>query len=150
MTTHRIIQRAASAHRQGGAALVVGLLLLLVLTLLGVSSLSGSTQQMRIASNAQNKNQAFQFAESVIDVTIGNMDFTNIQTRQGFDDAAHPQYPGSTAQVDFLTRSSAAGCPGNSFQFSCVHFEIAASGVHQPSGARARHVQGLHRIAPNP
>jgi len=137
-------------HHQRGAALVVGLLLLLVLTLLGVSSLGGSTQQMRIATNAQNKNRAFQLTESVLGVTIGNIDYTNIRTRQSFGDADHPQYPGSTANVDFLTRSSAAGCPGNSFQYSCVHFEITANGVHQETGARARHVQGLHRIAPSP
>ncbi len=49
--------------RQHGMVLVVGLLLLLVLTLLGVTAMKSSTLQERIAANDQHRTAAFQAAE---------------------------------------------------------------------------------------
>ena len=134
---------------QRGAALVVGLLMLITLTILGISSMNGTSIQLKMASNSQNKNRAFQVAESVITVTIDEIDYGNIQTPQAFDDNDHPQYSGSEADVTFVERTSAAGCRGTSFQFSCVHFEIDANGVHVESAAQASHVQGVYRVAPS-
>jgi type IV pilus assembly protein PilX len=137
-------------RKQSGAALVIGLMILLVLTVLGISSMGSSTTALKITQNTQNKNRAFQFAESVINVTVDAVDYSNIQSEQRFNDRNHPQYPGSTATVNFTNRTSATGCPGTSFKFSCVHFEIAANGVHQDSGAQSRQVQGVYRVAPTP
>lgn len=49
---------------QGGMALIVSLLLLLILTVLAISMATTSTLQERIAGNAQQQNIAFQAAES--------------------------------------------------------------------------------------
>lgn len=53
-------------HQQQGAVLVVSLLVLLVLTLIGVSSLDGSVMEQKMASNAQTAATTFQKAESAI------------------------------------------------------------------------------------
>jgi type IV pilus assembly protein PilX len=53
-------------QRQSGAVLVVGLLLLLVLTLLGVTAMQASTMQERLAGNSRDLNTAFQAAEAAI------------------------------------------------------------------------------------
>ena len=53
-----------SRVHQQGAALVVSLILLLVMTLLGVASLNTTTLQERMASNTQEHGRAFQAAES--------------------------------------------------------------------------------------
>lgn len=50
---------------QNGAALVVGMLVLLVMTLLGISSMSTTTTELKMASNNQNRNTGFQAAEAV-------------------------------------------------------------------------------------
>jgi type IV pilus assembly protein PilX len=50
--------------RQRGAALVVALILLLVLTLLGVAALRTTTLEERMAANSQERNRAFHAAES--------------------------------------------------------------------------------------
>lgn len=50
--------------REGGAVLVMGLVLLTVLTLIGVSSMSSSTLEMKAAANQQQHNIAFQGAQS--------------------------------------------------------------------------------------
>jgi len=52
--------------RQHGAVLIVSLLILLVLTLIGVSSLDGSIMEEKMASNSQIATITFQKAESSI------------------------------------------------------------------------------------
>lgn len=52
--------------RQRGAALIVGLVLLLVMTVLGVASMRGTTLQERMAGNLRDANLAFQAAEAAL------------------------------------------------------------------------------------
>lgn len=51
---------------QRGAVLVVGLMLLVVLTLLGVVAMQGTTLQERMAGNMREQEQAFQSAEAAL------------------------------------------------------------------------------------
>ena len=53
-------------QRQTGAVLVMALVLLTVMTLIGVASMTSSSMQMRVASNMQQHNIAFQGAQSRI------------------------------------------------------------------------------------
>lgn len=53
-------------QNQKGAALVVGMIVLLVMTLLGVSSMSSMTTELKIANNTQTHITGFQVAESAI------------------------------------------------------------------------------------
>src|SRR5690606_3767551 len=52
--------------RERGAVLIVALVLLLVMTILGVSSLSSTTLQERMAGNLRDSNLAFQAAEAAL------------------------------------------------------------------------------------
>lgn len=51
---------------QRGAALIISLIVLLVLTLIGVAGMNTSVMQERMAVNSQNSNRAFQAAESTV------------------------------------------------------------------------------------
>lgn len=51
-------------QRQGGAALIVSLIMLLVLTLLGVSAMRTATLEEKMAGNARDLNLAFNAAEA--------------------------------------------------------------------------------------
>jgi len=53
-------------YKQQGAVLIVSLLVLLVLTIIGLSSLNGSLMEEKMASNAQISTTAFQAADSAI------------------------------------------------------------------------------------
>ena len=53
----------AARRRQGGIALVVGLVILVVLALLGTAAYSVATQEERMAGNARDHARAFQAAE---------------------------------------------------------------------------------------
>ena len=52
--------------RQGGAALVVGLILLVVITLVGVGAMQTTTLQEKMAGNLRDSNLSFQAAEAVL------------------------------------------------------------------------------------
>lgn len=61
-------------QKQKGVALAVGLVMLLVLTIMGVSSMSNTTLQLKIACNSQTHNAAFQAAMSCVNEAIVNID----------------------------------------------------------------------------
>lgn len=60
------LQRSPVCARERGAVLIVSLILLLVMTLLGVSSMSSTTLQERMAGNLRDGNLALQAAESAL------------------------------------------------------------------------------------
>lgn len=70
-----------SAHRgeagfrcdgcQTGAALVVSLVILLLLSVIGISALTGTALESKMAGNVQEMNRAFQAAETGLDVAVG-------------------------------------------------------------------------------
>ncbi|HYE35759.1 PilX N-terminal domain-containing pilus assembly protein [Methylocaldum sp.] len=57
---------------QKGAALVVSLLILLVVTMVGLAGMRTSTQELRMASNAEDKQTASQQAQAAIDYLVNN------------------------------------------------------------------------------
>ncbi|MCC5858552.1 MAG: hypothetical protein JJT90_10370 [Ectothiorhodospiraceae bacterium] len=63
-------------RRERGAALIISLLLLLVMTLIGVTAMQTSTLQERMAGNTRDRNLAFQSAEAALregeDWVMGN------------------------------------------------------------------------------
>lgn len=68
---------------QSGAALVVGLLLLLVLTLLAVSGMNSAGLELTMAGNTQIQEKAFQMAEQGIQIAVvkpSNFDTSQIKT----------------------------------------------------------------------
>ena len=64
---------------QSGAALVVGLILLLVLTLLAISGMTTASLELQMAGNDQYQERAFQFADAGIEQAIqGGIYNTNV------------------------------------------------------------------------
>jgi len=53
-----------NANRQGGAVLVVALILLVVLTMLGISAMESTKLETRMAANTEEYNRTFQMAEA--------------------------------------------------------------------------------------
>jgi len=58
--------RSRGARRQSGAVLVIGLIILVVLTLLGVQGMRTNVAQERMAGNMRERNLAFQAAEAAL------------------------------------------------------------------------------------
>jgi len=60
------MERSQGHHQQRGIVLVVGLVMLISLTLIGVTAMKSTTIDERIAANSQFKAIAFQVAESAL------------------------------------------------------------------------------------
>jgi type IV pilus assembly protein PilX len=66
MSTVRSQLSSRFAHAQRGAALVTSLLLLLILTIIGVTAMQMTRMQERMSGNARDLNLAFQGAEAAV------------------------------------------------------------------------------------
>ena len=71
-----------NTNKQKGMVLLVSLILLLMLTLIAITASNQSTLQLRISSNSEQRNMAFQAAEAGIAKWTGTYlaDLTNLPT----------------------------------------------------------------------
>lgn len=60
------VARIPSRRRQSGAVLVVALLFLLIITMLGVTSMQSTTAEERMSGNARDQNNSLQAAEAAL------------------------------------------------------------------------------------
>jgi type IV pilus assembly protein PilX len=139
-------------RRQRGAALVVGLMLLLVLTLLAVSGMNTASTELIMAGNEQFQENALQAAETGIEQAMRNGAFN---PSNATENVATTAVAGTT--TDFYTTSitpqPGVNMPqqamwGNRWDsFSTFHFQIQSQGT-SARNAQTTHVQGMFVIAP--
>jgi type IV pilus assembly protein PilX len=145
----RTRQRIARRSRQKGAALFVGLVLLLVMTVLGVSGMNTATLELAMAGNAQAQQQAFQAAETGIDVAISGGSFTT------FEPTTLPAMTVGDAVADVeMTFRQSTGVPDAAFSLGvgtgsvqAFHFDVVATGTG-PRGASSTHTQSFYVVGP--
>lgn len=147
--------RTSINRRERGAALVVGMILLLVLTLLAVSGMNTASTELVMAGNEQYQENAFQAAEMGIEQGLVRGDFNPGTASEVLD--VGTDVPGSTPNTDEystnITPWPAVNSPmpamwGNRWNaFSSFHFEIQSTGT-SVRNARTVHTQGMFVIAP--
>lgn len=135
------------AGKQQGAALVIGLILLLILTLLAVTGMNTATSELIMAGNEQFRQNAFQAAEAGIEQAISVL--PTVPQSGTAVVVADVAVPGSTTD-EFTTSSRYLGddlnLPGFSAgKFVGFHYEIASTGV-SARNANAQHAQGAFVI----
>lgn len=81
------IQRSIPLPQQG-SALPISLFILLVLTIIGATSLNDTVMEEKMSSNFQNGNIAFQAAESSINRTFGDIDIDLVLAAEMAKEAA--------------------------------------------------------------
>jgi len=132
--------------KQAGATLIVGLVLLLVLTVVGVSGMNTATMEIAMAGNTQFQQDTFQLAEAGIDTSIaqelygfdGATRNLNLLGTPGSDRSAVISYMGPI--TDIPDEANSAGIPGATKAF---HFQILS--VSQgPRGGVATHTQSFY------
>jgi type IV pilus assembly protein PilX len=151
MSTSRKRLRTTRAHTERGAALVVGLILLAVLTLLAVAGMTTATSELTMAGNTQYQARAFQSAETGIERMIAagafNTATTIDRTEVVYDNPNTTDDDRYAAQT--RPRGSTMPPPGYTLdQFSSEHFEIQSTGTSLRN-ASSTHTQGLFLVAPN-
>jgi type IV pilus assembly protein PilX len=143
-----------TSNRQQGAALVVGLVLLVVLTILAVSGVFTSTMELRMVRNSQSQERAFQAAEVAIENALANPTITTnkaapeIQAPTANPNALDDQYS-YTLAFRCSSIPPVSTDPDDVFsigEFSAYHFQVDANGTG-PDNAVAQHTQGFYVIA---
>lgn len=136
-------------QRQQGAALVVGLILLVVLTILAVSGMLTSTMELRMVRNTQSQERAFQAAEVAVENALANPLF-NTLVPEIQAPIPNPSSPGD--QYEYRLAWTCTTLPGPGYGvgeggFMAYHFQVDAAGTG-PDSATAQHTQGFFVIGP--
>lgn len=142
------LQWRATGSRQRGAALAIGLILLLVLTILAVSGVVTATLELRMVSNQQQQENAFQAADSGIEIALATEPFSTTVPQ-----AATGTLPNGDQydyELRFVGDSSLPTVPtgyslGTGFQ--AYHFVVQSEGTSS-GGAASDHTQGFYVVGP--
>jgi Tfp pilus assembly protein PilX len=133
--------------RQRGASLIIGLVLLLVLSVLAVSTMSSATLGLTMTSNAQYGENAFQLADTAIDLSFTGgglqLPLTAVADPGGLQIGTFTA--ASVFQETTAAKGSSQGLGAGTFQ--ACHFRITANGTG-PRGATATHVQEFYVLCP--
>jgi type IV pilus assembly protein PilX len=138
-----------AARGQSGAALVIGLILLLVVTILAVSGVVTATLELRMVSNYGAQETAFQTAEAGIEQGLANMPVsTSTVITRTFDNPS----TGGTAAVEMSYEgesSSPVTIEGYSLGagIQAYHFEVRST-ANEAGDAVSEHTQGFFIVGP--
>lgn len=146
-------------HRPGrerGAALAVGLILLLVLTILAIASLSTSTLDVRMAANAMYTTNSFEVAERGIDIAIQNTvpNTTTPTVTVPVTVAAGTNGDTYTYTVRFNPANGVTAVPSGGFSlgsgvgFNAFHFDVTATGTSASSSTTTA-TQSYYVVGPS-
>lgn len=146
-----MVRQPTALTRQNGMTLVVVLIFLLLLTLLGVGSMSTTNLQERMAANSQSQTNTFQTAESAIAHVIA--------TNTAFDTVMASANQAATTST--ITVASIPSVTTTSFVSesivqkislgNCIvanTFDIDANATNASTGAHAHNTQSVNIIGP--
>jgi type IV pilus assembly protein PilX len=146
---NRNINTGGIGSRQGGAALIVGLILLLVLTILAVSGVMTSTLELRMVGNTQLQERAFQAAEVAIEDALANPVLT---TAAPIIQAPIPNPNAVDDQYEYVLRYVCETPVGAGYSigtgFFAYHFQVDATGRTTSGNALAQHSQNFYIVGP--
>ena len=142
-------------RRQGGAALVIGLLLLLILTILAVSGMTTATLELQMAGNTQYKERAFQAAETGIEQALATATFSTVTPYSTTSPQKVDPDPKNVDtyefEMEFDQETGTTIVPGGGYSmgtgFQAYHFNVESAGRSE-RGAEATHQQSVYIIGP--
>jgi type IV pilus assembly protein PilX len=143
-------------RNQQGAALIVGLILLVVITVLAISGMNTATTELAMARNDQNYENAFQAAESGLENALAQGQFNPIAATN------LPQIVVGNEEIDVLiTYEDSTLVPDKAFSLgvgtgiAAYHFNATAdavslrvSGSTTDRDASALHSQAFYVVGP--
>ena len=165
-------------QRQKGAVLFVSLMMLIVMSIIGVTAISGTSMEERMAHNFQHTALSFQATESAIQSIINAGDpggagefenpFYNVNADplvSSLSAGINVATPKITLDMDpdnllgsatlltdsVVTFRGTTNCPGASYgTLVCINFTVAVKGKIAATSTEVGHTQGITRPAPAP
>ena len=145
-------------HRQNGAALIVGLILLVVITVLAVSGMNTATTEIAMARNHQNSENVFQAAETGLEQALAQRPFNTLaNTTLTQDLTAHESVTAVIVFEDSTMVPDKAFSLGVGSGIAAYHFNttstavsrrIAGGGGTTDRDASAVHSQSFYVVGP--
>lgn len=141
---------------QQGAALIVGLILLVVITVLAVSGMNTATTELAMARNHQNYENAFQAAETGLEAALATGQFNTLATTTVTQDINdHDSVAAAITYEDSTMVPDKAFSLGVGSGIAAYHFVATsqASSLRDPDGttdrdSRATHTQAFYVVGP--
>jgi type IV pilus assembly protein PilX len=148
---------------QSGAVLITALIMLVILTMLGLSSMTTTTMEERMAANSQEINRAFQAASSGLELVFSDEEAFNTSNTKDLDGTANDNYFKSNTTVGgdssdsnaysatttynavFLQQTAAPRGSGYDSTFAFYYFDLSASGA-TASGASTSLHSGSYQV----
>lgn len=141
--------------KQQGAALIIGLILLVVITVLAISGMNTATTELAMARNDQNSENAFQAAETGLENALAQGAFDQVMVLPQYVSASGHEFV--DARIDYEITSSVV--PDKAFSLGsnvgAVHFIATsrATSARDPGNvtdrdATAVHTQSFYVIGP--
>jgi hypothetical protein len=137
---------------QSGAALVIALLMMIVLTLVGMGAIFTSTFEVQMSGNKRGSTDSFYAAESGLQVALANIDDFNptryVDNRYNpFTDPSNPNPTHATVSIDYLPNQHGAprglGVSATNFEF--MYFNIQSIGQDQTASTPVRSTNTLQQ-----
>ncbi len=144
MTNRMRSEIPALAASQQGATLIVGLVLLLVLTVVGVSGMNTATMEVNMAANTQFQQDAFQMTEDGVDTVLATREYTT-------DGARTLDWLGGGVQYDrravtqYRLNTDVPDAAFSSDEVEAFHFDIRSVG-RGPRNAQSEHLQSFYVV----
>ena len=144
--------------KQQGAALIVGLVLLVVITVLAISGMNTATTELAMARNDQNYENAFQAAETGLENALGQGLFNsgsattfatvintndNVSVTIGYEDW-------SIVPDKAFSLGSGSGVAAHHFLATSTAESNRAPGSTTDRDSRAVHTQAFYVVGPEP
>ena len=141
--------------RQDGAALIVGLILMVVITILAISGMNTATTELAMARNDQSYENAFQAAETGLEMALSQGRFNTLvnvnlaQTVNAYDSVTAIINFEDTTLVPDRAFSMGVGSGIAAYHFNAV---ATAESKFDPAGtdrdASAVHTQAFYIVGP--
>ncbi|MFC1683915.1 PilX N-terminal domain-containing pilus assembly protein [Pseudomonadota bacterium] len=142
--------------RQQGAALMMALVILLIMTLIGLSAMQTSTLDMKIVANQKENTTAFHIAETALEITFENAvgdisSFADAVTSgtQTINQTSYLDMPASSVSVDIYSGGTGVWAKGSSIGKIKPHrYTVTANAERTGSRAKASHQRGFELLVP--
>ena len=133
-----------NSNKQCGAVLIVSLLLLLVMTIIGITALNTTKLEQSMAGNFQTSTRAFQLAESAIPKGEDNSKPTVTESSpyEGTEDLGSSYGGAYATNVEFVGEFEAYGSSAKSYKD--IYWEITGTGTIS-SGADTLATETVHQ-----
>ncbi|VAW73891.1 hypothetical protein MNBD_GAMMA12-3733 [hydrothermal vent metagenome] len=152
-----VLSSSMSVHagsRQSGAVLIMSMLMLLVMTLIGITTMNTATLEEKMSANSMNNNISLQASESAVDAALSDTNnlvlALNSSTPISVSTSLGVTGVTSVATIKYLGSTIAPGFSfgNNQGTFSTYQFEAEGTGSVPAANATSVTVQGIYRIGP--